>query len=84
MELGDALLGRPLDLLVGKMLVGVALLIVKRLEAVVADVAIKAVCVQLVERFGAVALCVAAQVVVLRKGKALLVMEGGRAALHRA
>ena len=66
--IGHALMARPNYILIDEMSLGLAPLIVKRLTPVVADLAAKGMGVLLVEQFVEVALSLATEVVVLRKG----------------
>ncbi|OGA87972.1 MAG: ABC transporter ATP-binding protein [Rhodobacterales bacterium RIFCSPHIGHO2_02_FULL_62_130] len=72
LAIGHALMARPRYLLIDEMSLGLAPLIVKRLAAVVADLAAKGIGVLLVEQFVEVALSLATHVVVLRKGEVRL------------
>jgi branched-chain amino acid transport system ATP-binding protein len=66
--IGHALMARPKFILIDEMSLGLAPLIVKRLTQVVATLAAKGMGVLLVEQFVEVALSLASDVVVLRKG----------------
>jgi branched-chain amino acid transport system ATP-binding protein len=66
--LGHALMARPKYILIDEMSLGLAPLIVKRLTLVVEALAAKGLGVLLVEQFVEVALALASEVVVLRKG----------------
>lgn len=66
--IGHALMARPKYILIDEMSLGLAPLIVKRLTQVVAGLASKGMGVLLVEQFVEVALSLATEVVVLRKG----------------
>lgn len=66
--IGHALMARPKYILIDEMSLGLAPLIVKRLTQVVAALAAKGIGVLLVEQFVEVALSLASDVVVLRKG----------------
>lgn len=66
--IGHALMARPRFILIDEMSLGLAPLIVKRLTQVVAALAAKGIGVLLVEQFVEVALSLASEVVVLRKG----------------
>lgn len=66
--IGHALMARPKFILIDEMSLGLAPLIVKRLTQVVAALAAKGIGVLLVEQFVEVALSLASEVVVLRKG----------------
>lgn len=66
--IGHALMARPQYILIDEMSLGLAPLIVKRLTQVVAALAAKGMGVLLVEQFVEVALSLASEVVVLRKG----------------
>lgn len=89
LAIGHALMARPRYLLIDEMSLGLAPLIVKRLAAVVADLAAKGIGVLLVEQFVEVALSLASHVVVLRKGEMRLSVppdevRTDRAKLHAA
>ena len=66
--IGHALMARPKYILIDEMSLGLAPLIVKRLTQVVDDLATRGMGVLLVEQFVEVALGLATEVVVLRKG----------------
>lgn len=66
--IGHALMARPKYILIDEMSLGLAPLIVKRLTQVVAALAARGMGVLLVEQFVEVALSLASEVVVLRKG----------------
>jgi branched-chain amino acid transport system ATP-binding protein len=66
--IGHALMARPRYILIDEMSLGLAPLIVKRLTRVVEALAAKGLGVLLVEQFVEVALALASEVVVLRKG----------------
>ena len=66
--IGHALMARPRFILIDEMSLGLAPLIVRRLTQVVAALAAKGIGVLLVEQFVEVALSLASEVVVLRKG----------------
>jgi branched-chain amino acid transport system ATP-binding protein len=66
--IGHALMARPKFILIDEMSLGLAPLIVKRLTQVVAALTAKGMGVLLVEQFVEVALSLASEVVVLRKG----------------
>ena len=66
--IGHALMARPSHILIDEMSLGLAPLIVKRLTQVVGAMAAKGMGVLLVEQFVEVALALASEVVVLRKG----------------
>ena len=66
--IGHALMARPKYILIDEMSLGLAPLIVKRLTQVVGVLAAKGMGVLLVEQFVEVALALASEVVVLRKG----------------
>lgn len=66
--IGHALMARPRFILIDEMSLGLAPLIVKRLTQVVAMLAARGMGVLLVEQFVEVALALATEVVVLRKG----------------
>ncbi len=66
--IGHALMARPRYILIDEMSLGLAPLIVKRLTQVVASLTAKGMGVLLVEQFVEVALSLASEVVVLRKG----------------
>ena len=66
--IGHALMARPNYILIDEMSLGLAPLIVKRLTQVVAALAAKGMGVLLVEQFVEVALSLASEVLVLRKG----------------
>jgi branched-chain amino acid transport system ATP-binding protein len=66
--IGHALMARPKYILIDEMSLGLAPLIVKRLTQVVATLAANGMGVLLVEQFVEVALSLASEVVVLRKG----------------
>ncbi len=73
--IGHALMARPKFILIDEMSLGLAPLIVKRLTQVVAALAAKGMGVLLVEQFVEVALSLATDVVVLRKGVVRLSSE---------
>jgi branched-chain amino acid transport system ATP-binding protein len=68
LAIGHALMARPRYLLIDEMSLGLAPLIVKRLTAVIQDLAAKGLGILLVEQFVEVALSLASHVVVLRTG----------------
>lgn len=68
LAIGHALMAKPKYLLIDEMSLGLAPLIVKRLTRVVQDLVAQGIGVLLVEQFVEVALQLASQVVVLRKG----------------
>jgi branched-chain amino acid transport system ATP-binding protein len=68
LAIGHALMARPRYLLIDEMSLGLAPLIVKRLTAVLQDLAGRGMGILLVEQFVEVALALASQVVVLRSG----------------
>jgi branched-chain amino acid transport system ATP-binding protein len=72
LAIGHALMARPRYLLIDEMSLGLAPLIVKRLTAVIQDLAAKGLGILLVEQFVEVALSLASHVVVLRSGTARL------------
>lgn len=73
--IGHALMARPRFILIDEMSLGLAPLIVKRLTQVVATLAAKGMGVLLVEQFVEVALGLASDVVVLRKGAVRLAAD---------
>jgi branched-chain amino acid transport system ATP-binding protein len=73
--IGHALMARPKYILIDEMSLGLAPLIVKRLSVVVGALAGKGIGVLLVEQFVEVALALASEVVVLRKGSVRLVSD---------
>lgn len=73
--IGHALMARPKYILIDEMSLGLAPLIVKRLSVVVGALAGKGIGVLLVEQFVEVALALASEVVVLRKGAVRLVSD---------
>lgn len=73
--IGHALMARPKYILIDEMSLGLAPLIVKRLTQVVAALAAKGLGVLLVEQFVEVALSLASDVIVLRKGAVRLVSD---------
>lgn len=73
--IGHALMARPKYILIDEMSLGLAPLIVKRLSGVVSALAAKGIGVLLVEQFVEVALALASEVVVLRKGAVRLVSD---------
>lgn len=73
--IGHALMARPKYILIDEMSLGLAPLIVKRLSVVVGALAEKGIGVLLVEQFVEVALGLASEVVVLRKGAVRLVSD---------
>lgn len=73
--IGHALMARPQYILIDEMSLGLAPLIVKRLSVVVAALAQKGIGVLLVEQFVEVALALASEVVVLRKGAVRLACD---------
>ena len=73
--IGHALMARPKYILIDEMSLGLAPLIVKRLSVVVGALAGKGIGVLLVEQFVEVALALATEVVVLRKGAVRLVSD---------
>lgn len=75
LALGHALMARPRYILIDEMSLGLAPLIVRRLMGVVRDLAADGVGVLLVEQFVEVALELAQEVVVLRKGQVQLVSD---------
>lgn len=76
--IGHALMARPRFILIDEMSLGLAPLIVKRLTQVVAALAAKGIGVLLVEQFVEVALSLASEVVVLRKGVVRLSSDPAR------
>ena len=73
--IGHALMARPKYILIDEISLGLAPLIVKRLSVVVGALAGKGIGVLLVEQFVEVALALATEVVVLRKGAVRLVSD---------
>lgn len=69
LAIGHALMARPRYVLIDEMSLGLAPLIVKRLVGVVSELAASDVGVLLVEQFVEVALQLASEIVVLRKGR---------------
>jgi branched-chain amino acid transport system ATP-binding protein len=76
--IGHALMARPKFILIDEMSLGLAPLIVKRLTQVVAALTAKGMGVLLVEQFVEVALSLASEVVVLRKGVVRLSSDPAR------
>ncbi|SFJ79636.1 ABC transporter ATP-binding protein [Celeribacter neptunius] len=72
LAIGHALMARPRYVLIDEMSLGLAPLIVKRLVGVVSELAASGVGVLLVEQFVEVALQLASDIVVLRKGQVRL------------
>lgn len=77
LAIGHALMARPRYLLIDEMSLGLAPLIVKRLTAVIQDLAARGLGILLVEQFVEVALTLASHVVVLRTGTVRLSAPSG-------
>ena len=83
LAIGHALMARPRYVLIDEMSLGLAPLIVKRLVGVVSELAASGVGVLLVEQFVEVALQLASDIVVLRKGQVRLASTAEAIAVNR-
>ena len=84
LAIGHALMVRPSYVLIDEMSLGLAPLIVRRLVDVVKDLAASGTGILLVEQFVEIALELAAQVVVLRKGQVRLSAEPSELRANRS